>query len=78
MALPAFSRHGRKDMVVALFRYQRRVLGVSFTLADAAVSAGLGPAFFGVFHYSTQVERIRSARNSVLLLRFSSWTYRRR
>ena len=73
-----FPRHGRKDMVVALFGINVGVLGVSFTLADAAVSAGLGLGLFGVlFHYSTQVERIRSARNSVLLLRFSPWTYQR-
>ena len=37
-----FPRHGRKDMVVALFGINVGVLGVSFTLADAAVSAGLG------------------------------------
>ena len=36
-----FPRHGRKDMIVALFAINIGVLGVSFTLADAAVSAGL-------------------------------------
>ena len=37
-----FPRHGRKEMIVALFAINIGVLGVSFTLADAAVSAGLG------------------------------------
>ena len=43
-----FPRHGRKEMIVALFAINIGVLGVSFTLADAAVSAGLGLGLFGV------------------------------
>jgi len=51
-----FPRHGRKDMVVALFGINVGVLGVSFTLADAAVSAGLGLGLFGVL----SIIRLRS------------------
>tara|TARA_B100000029_G_scaffold390151_1_gene386858 strand:+ start:85 stop:645 length:561 start_codon:yes stop_codon:yes gene_type:complete len=51
-----FPRHGRKDMIVALFGINIGVLGVSFTLADAAVSAGLGLGLFGVL----SIIRLRS------------------
>ena len=51
-----FPRHGRKDMIVALFGINVGVLGVSFTLADAAVSAGLGLGLFGVL----SIIRLRS------------------
>ena len=51
-----FPRHGRKDMVVALFGINVGVLGVSFTLADAAVSSGLGLGLFGVL----SIIRLRS------------------
>ena len=45
-----------KDMIVALFAINIGVLGVSFTLADAAVSAGLGLGLFGVL----SIIRLRS------------------
>ena len=51
-----FPRHGRKDMIIALFAINIGVLGVSFTLADAAVSAGLGLGLFGVL----SIIRLRS------------------
>ena len=51
-----YPRHGRKDMIVALFAINIGVLGVSFTLADAAVSAGLGLGLFGVL----SIIRLRS------------------
>lgn len=51
-----FPRHRRKDMIVSLFGINVGVLGVSFTLADAAVSAGLGLGLFGVL----SIIRLRS------------------
>ena len=51
-----FPRRGRKDMIISLFAINIGVLGVSFTLADAAVSAGLGLGLFGVL----SIIRLRS------------------
>ena len=43
-------------MIVVIFAINIGVLGVSFTLADAAVSAGLGLGLFGVL----SIIRLRS------------------